>query len=265
MLSNVLQESGKIAKKPHRKLLTIVFITLLVFSAYAYNTPKVEAIEATALQKGIAITNNVIGVDLAKYSSSSEYKQGLYLDILPQENMRYTLEAQESTLDLYYTFVEGKLERIHVLEVQGDLQMQKSISASSLDNAKDFLKSYQNYSKNAFYGNLESMLTNVDANKNATAISRNIKLAVTAQDDSTTFRWTYTFNGIEAPDKCVALHYENGFLSYFIDKWDLYKIGTTSVNISEQKAIDIAMAHAKAYTWATVIDNKTVEDLKYND
>lgn len=108
------------------------------------------------------------------------------------------------------------------------------------------------------------MLTNVDANKNTTTTSGNIKLAVIAQDDSSTFRWTYTFNGIGAPDKCVALHYENGFLNYFIDNWDLYKIGSISVNVSEQQAIDIAMAKAKDFTWATVVDNKTIEGLKYN-
>lgn len=108
-------------------MLPIVFITLLVLSAYAYNTPKVQAAEATVQQKGIVITNNVIGVDSAKYSAISEYKQDSYLDVLPQENMRYTLEAQGSKIDLYYTFVNGKLEKIHVLEVQGNLQMQKSL------------------------------------------------------------------------------------------------------------------------------------------
>jgi hypothetical protein len=137
-------------------------------------------------------------------------------------------------------------------------------SANSVDNAKDFLKSYQNYTKNAFYADLESMLDNIDTVKNTTVTSENVKLAVTTQESSTTFKWTYTFNGIEAPDKCVALRYETGFLSYFIDNWDIYKIGSTEVNVSQQKAIEIAMDKAKSFTWGTTLDNKTCEDLKYN-
>ena len=42
-----------------------------------------------------------------------------------------------------------------------------------------------------------------------------------------TCKWMYTVNGVDAPSKCVALGYEHGFLKYFIDTWDLYKIGST--------------------------------------
>ena len=58
---------------------------------------------------------------------------------------------------------------------------------------------------------------------------------------------------MDAPDKCVALRYINGFLKYFVDNWDLYKIGSTSVNLSEKEAMDIAMARAKNYSWNSAI------------
>jgi hypothetical protein len=250
-----------------RRLLftSIMLAALLISSAYAALIPNVHAAEATIQQEGLSVTDNVIGVDLTKYATVSEdYRQDLYLDVLPQENLRYTLETGGSKLDFYYTFVNGKLQKIHVLEVQGTPQMQKAISANPLDMSKDFLSEYQDYTKNALYGELRSTLNAIDANKNVTTIYGNTKLVVTVQDNSATFRWTYTFNGIEAPDKCVALHYEDGFLSYFIDNWELYKIGSTNVNLSEQAAIDIAMTEAKAFTWATVSDNKTFVGLKYN-
>jgi hypothetical protein len=253
------------AKKTKKLLfITVILSLLFISSTYAALIPNVHAAETTILQEGLAVTNNVIGIDLAKYATSSEYKQDSYLGVFPQENLRYTLATEGSTLDLYYTFVNGKLQKIHVLEAQGNLQMQKALSANSLENSKDFLSNYQGYSKNTFYGELGSTLNTVDANKNLTTIYGNTKLSVTVQDNSATYRWTYTLNGIDAPDKCVALHYEDGFLSYFVDNWDIYKIGSTNVNLSEQQAIDIAMAKAKAFTWATVSDNKTFEDLKYN-
>jgi hypothetical protein len=108
------------------------------------------------------------------------------------------------------------------------------------------------------------MLTSVADGKNTTLTLDNIKLSVTAQADSTTYRWVYTSNGLEAGDKCVALNFADGFLKYFINNWDLYTIGSESVNVSEQQAIDLAMDKAREFTWATVLDNKTVEGLKYS-
>ncbi len=107
------------------------------------------------------------------------------------------------------------------------------------------------------YGKLESALTTVDPNKNSTAASGNMKLEVTSKENSTTFSWTYSYNGIEAPDKCVVLRYENGFLKCFIDNWNLYRIGSTSVNLSEEEAIDTAMASAKTYSWIAPSSNNT--------
>jgi hypothetical protein len=250
--------------KLKRNLLLTMLVILLFISVCTQSILPAQGAEESVQQETARIAKNVIAIDTAKYSANSEYKQDSYLGVLPQENIRYTLEAKESKLDLYYTFVNGKLEKIHVLEVQGTPEMQKNPSTDPINKAQDFLKSYQNYSKNSFYGDLESMIANIDTPKNTTITTGNIKLSVTAQASAVTFRWIYTTNNIEAPDKCVALHYENGFLSYFIDNWDIYKIGSTTVNVSEKQATDIAIAEAKTFTWSTTLDNKTYEGLKYN-
>ena len=75
------------AKILQRKLL-LFFIALLMFSTFAYLTSNVEASDATVQQKGAAVTSNIIGLDLTKYSVVSEYDQGLFFDVLPQENLR---------------------------------------------------------------------------------------------------------------------------------------------------------------------------------
>jgi len=142
--------------------------------------------------------------------------------------------------------------------------MQKTPPVNALQQAQDFLNSYSQYSKNSFYENLASMLTEVADGKNTTLTLDNIKLSVTAQAESTTYRWVYTLDGFEAGDKCVALNFADGFLKYFINNWDLYTIGSASVNVSEQQAIDLAMARAREFTWASVLDNITVEGLRYN-
>ncbi|MBC7130670.1 hypothetical protein H5T51_05565 [Candidatus Bathyarchaeota archaeon] len=75
------------------------------------------------------------------------------------------------------------------------------------------------------------------------------------------FRWTYTLNGVEAPSKCVAVYFEDGFLKYFIDTWDIYKIGSSTINISEEEAVNIAIEHAKKFSWKVSMggDNIPIE------
>jgi hypothetical protein len=121
---------------PYR--LTTVILLLLSFSicafnspnAYAANTPTNSTIEETIAslapdinttrsaleEKGIAIFN-VIDLDTTKYMiSSRECAKDTYLGVIPQENIRYTLDDKESKLDILYTFTDGNVRVIHVLE-----------------------------------------------------------------------------------------------------------------------------------------------------
>ena len=43
----------------------------------------------------------------------------------------------------------------------------------------------------------------------------------------------------------------------FIDTWDLYRIGSNTVNLSEQAAEDIAMTNAKTHSWTVGSGNET--------
>lgn len=235
--------------------------------------PKVDTTRSAIAEKGLSILSNVVGVDTGKYSiNSGEYAEDTYIGVVPQENVRYTLEANGSKLDMLYTFANGNLRMIHVLESEGSPLLTKTATRSGqvLGNktlqvvdvqatAENFLNSYQSQSGKQFYGKLVTMLKDIDASKNATKIVDNVKLEVNSTShDSITFRWLYTSNGIDAPSKCVALSYKNGFLKYFIDNWDLYKIGSTDINLSEEEAIGLAMNSARAFSWKIGSDNSTV-------
>ena len=249
------------AKESRRKLLFIMvfLIILLSYSAYASSIPSVRAAEISTQEKGLAILKDVVGLNLTKYTmTSKECPQDSYFDVVPEENVGYNLESNESKLNMFCTFANGKLHVLHVLETEGSPRMTKP-ATSVLEMAKDFLDNYEGYSGNSFYGELSSMLDKVDANKNLTITSRNVKLEVTASEDYTTFSWTYTFNGVGAGDKCIALGYKSGFLKYFVDTWDLYKIGSTAVNLSEEEAVAIAMERAKTHSWKVGSGNNTFE------
>ncbi len=257
-------------------IIVIFFSLILILGAYATLTPVVHAenLDDSTLkqQESLALSNDVVGLDLSKYQFTQKTgNHAFYMGILPQEDVRYTLESDGSKLDIVYTFINGNLQKINVLENEGTPRLTKT-TANVLGAAKEFLGNFQTYSRNVLYGILESTLTTVDSSKNSTSISGNTKLEVTVEGASTTFRWIYSYNGIEAPDKCVVLSYENGFLKYFLDNWNLYKIGSTTVNLSEKEAINMAMERAKTYSWiapassdvSKTIGNGTFMVMKFN-
>ena len=189
---------------------------------------------------------------------------GSYLGVLPTENIRYTLTGFGGTIEIQDTFTNGSLQIMDVLEntpsplipaLPASSALRVNESYALVEMAKIFLNNYQSYSANSFYGQLASTLNNANPTKNSTTTIGNINFNIntisgnSALGNSTTFTWSYTFNGVNADCKCVSLTYENGYLKSFIDTWKLYPIGSTTVNLSEQQAENIAMQNAKTCTW----------------
>lgn len=201
-----------------------------------------------------------MGLDLSKYAAEPQDNYvNSFMDVVPQENIRYIIGTNGSkAADIRLTFSNEKLRTIDVLECTENLYLSKNFP-NTLEMAKNFLSSYQVYSKNFLYGKLDLMLSTDEIGKNITKILDNVKLEITTSKDyaAETFRWTYSYNGIEAPSKCVVLGYNNGFFKYFIDNWDLYKIGNTSVNLTEDTAKDIAMAKARDFSWKMGSENNS--------
>jgi len=249
--------------KISKRFCTILFLTaLLLCSTYAALIPSARASDVTLQQKGQEILKSVIGIDVAKYSVvTSKVTQESYLEATTQDNVQFELNSGTRNLQLFCTFVKGNLQILNVLNNTGSQLMLVSAS-NPLDMAKGFLSRYSTYSGNTLYRNLESTLTNIDASKSLSMLFGNTELNVTTYADSTTFRWTYKYNGILAPEKCVVLNYKNGFLKYLIDNWDLYKIGSTSINLSAEDAVSNGLTEAKGYSWAMVSNDSSIIQLK---
>ena len=215
------------------------------------NAANPEYSESTSPEKVLTVLEEVVGLDMAKYSTDLEfYAQApfLYFEVLPQEDVKYILESNESKLEVICAFVDEKLRSMNMYVNDGSPLTTQPVT-TPLEMAKNFLDKYQTYSAASYYNTLRSMLDNIEANKNVTTTSQNIKLEVTVTANRTDFRWKYFVNGVEATSKCVALNFRQGFLKYFIDSWSFWTIGSTDLNVSEEEAIEIAMNAAENYSW----------------
>jgi len=242
---------------------TLLFAVLMVSSTYASLLPSAHAQEVTtSTAKGLAIINQAVGVDLTKYKVTSTLDANApSLTGLPTESIHYTLQSSGSRIDMLDTFENGSLVLMDVLQNGGYPHVTAPIG-NPISMAKSFLLNYQNYAENSLYGQLASTLNKADPFVNSTSIVGNLKFEITAtygnstMGESSTFTWSYTVDGVNAPCKCVSLGYTDGFLKVFIDNWNIYSVGSTIVNISEQTAENIAMKNAKTYSYTVGSGNE---------
>lgn len=248
-----------------KKTIIIAVVTLIMISFLLVQIPSAFSSELTSPEKTLTILEDMVGLDTSAYSTTLElHNQVLDYKGLPQEDVKYTLESGESKLEVICTFVNEKLHSINIYS--NGLPHITQQATSTIEMAKDIINRYQTISGASYYGTLVSMLDNVEANKNVTKTFENVNLKVTDNANYTSYRWTYTVNGIEAPSKCVALKFEKGFLKYFIDNWSLYTIGSTDLNLSEEEAVRIAIDRTKNFSWNVIMgsDNPPVTVTEFN-
>jgi hypothetical protein len=192
--------------------------------------------------------SDMVGLDLTKYTLTPRtVPQSSYMGVLQDAN-DIILSSNQSYMRVLFEFFNGNVRMVHLLDNTGTPQMKKPVG-TSLEMAKDFMTNYQAFTGDSFYGTLRSMLDNVNGGENVSQTVGNVKfdLFIDGNYGYETFGWTYNYDGINAVQKGVFLSYQNGFFKMFMDNWNLYKIGNTVVNLSEEEAKSIAVNASKVY------------------
>ncbi len=227
---------------------------MLISTFYGSFVPSANAAEMTNQQQGLAILQNVIGLDLSKYSVTTTEnppdKQSSYLGIIPQDTIVYNFASGLDEFKVLFIFSDGHLQTIAVLNNVGNLNYTKTAinGANAVEMAQRYLSNYQAYTGNLFFNELKSTLNNIDYSQNFTKNFEDKILEVTTYNNQTTFKWCYTINGVVAPySKFVMLSFLGDNFNTFVDNWQFYNVGSSSVNLSEKDAKGVALQAAKAH------------------
>jgi hypothetical protein len=215
----------------------------------------VNATPISVAQRGLSIIGNVAGVDTSKYAVSiTQPQQFLNVTGVNEQAVIYTMQSVATKLNVSCVFAGDKLHMLYVLGSEGSPEMTKTNIGGVKNLAQNYLSGYATYTKNSLFTDLSNSLSSVDVSKNSTVSKDDYKLqvnAVSADVGYTTFSWIYTFNGIDAPEKSIAIGYQNGTLKYFVDSWSIYSIGSTDLKLSEKDAVAIALQSARSYSYQT--------------
>jgi len=208
----------------------------------------------------------VLTVDISKYNIelTSNFTSDAPLSIVERKitHLQYELTAEQSRIIVIFSVEKGIITSCGASMLHGKVFTTKKHS-NPLDSAKTFLERYQAYTK-IDSNNLLTMLNNVDITKNSTVTIENMKLTITniyvGEIYQTSFLWTQVINGADYDLFDVAFDKEGNFITMG-DSRVVFTIGDTSVNISQEQAIDIALKNLQFYSYE-MSDGSVVKDFK---
>jgi len=259
------------------KRITSTIVLLLVLAFPLLQMPKAYSAELTAQDKTLIFLKDIVKIDVTKYTATLTRN---WVDYPPhwggltEEVVRYNLEVvNESRLYVTCRFRENMLYSCSLQVRKGSPIFAESQPTKVVDATKGFLERYQAYSEASYLQEIRNMLDKVDETKEMTVTSGNIKLTTSSQEiqndpnveaiERTSFEWTYTVNGVDAPQNVVRVTFEGGVFKSFRDGWNLYKIGSSNVNVSREEAINLGRNAAEDYTLQIYLDYG-LTDVEFN-
>jgi hypothetical protein len=254
-------------KKQLTKCFVSLFVLLLVASLGVFPTPTVA--DQTNQNKAMDFMEKVMHIDLSKYDvevKNDVVQEGypVFDDNRIRNDIIYELNSEKSKLLVDFSFEKDVILMcgVYPLEFVGPIMTNKQYP-NLHDAVIDFLKTYQVYTK-IDSSSLISMLDKIDLAENSTTTIENAKLTVAncffGEMYQTIFRWEHIVNGV-AYDSLEFIFEKSGILLSVADTRALYVVSDTSINISKEQAIDIAVANLKFYSYE-MPDGSIVKDFK---
>ena len=245
-------------KQQLAKISVTLVIVLIATSLGAF--PATYALQPAAQDQTRAFIENVLPVDLSKYTitltkhttDNGPPIAGVTGQPINRviDSLRYSLDSDESTLRVSCLVQNNVLLSCHIYVDKGQVISDKQYVDPG-DAVKSFLEKYQTYT-NIDSTDMIAMLDNVDITKDSTKTIGNTKLTISNIDqygvELTSFKWAYTVNGADYTSLQVSFQ-KNGIFYSLRDDRRVYSIGDTTVNVSSEQAIDIAMKYIETYSY----------------
>jgi hypothetical protein len=285
----IVEEAPPVQPKKHGSLslkwktvLGVLLIGLVVFASVAaieFGTINQAINERDTLQSKYNqllswsnTTNNAINflqqvtqIDTSHYQAtllSNTIEQRSDLGGSMEQVMTYALTSSDSKLDVVFRFRNNQLSRYQIILLEGSPVYSQPQPFDVLDVAKGLLGRLGAYESASYLSNMSRLLAMVDSSTQSIQITEgNIKLNVTTAGDNAQVLMMYTENGVDFSPKSLSLVFNNHDLETLTDGWFLFTIGSTTVNISSEKAVELAKNALNGYSWnvnGTTVSNFSV-------
>jgi len=216
--------------------------------------------------KALNFLTSIFMLDISKYNVSevitSESTLGMFVTL--------KLSSDDGKLDVGSIFRNSEIIWCKLYTVEGSPAFINTASSDVLNAAKGTMDRIQAYLAKDYLQDMQSMLDTITELKNSKITTGNITQEIAIDENVVSIKWEHFTNNIRSQQNSLKLEFKNGNLMYYADYLGIYEIGSTDIIISEQKAIQIAIEHARAYSWqagnetvsnVTVLDSPVITDI----
>ncbi len=166
-----------------------------------------------------------------------------------EEEIYYTLKSDTSNLNPYLRFRNNHFSRYDINMLESSPIFTQVQPSDVLQNARFILARYKTYSGDSYLTDMTKLINSIYNASNIEVTQGNMKLQITNSAGTTSFLWCYTDNGIDYQTKGLQMIFQNNVLTTMTDGYFLFNIGSTSLNTSNQTAVDIAKNYVKTLSY----------------
>ncbi|MEM3797924.1 MAG: hypothetical protein QXY74_05750 [Candidatus Bathyarchaeia archaeon] len=244
-------------------ILSLAVISIPVLGGDAYICYGVD-VNQESLEKSFAIRflKEIACIDLDVYNVSLHWETipSFITDYLHPGHIQTCVEVyltnNQSELKADIEFIDGEFYSYSLICIKnGELAIKGCNHTSIIQLARSTLEHYS-LSFNATYCNqladLLNKITRLDS-KQEIETENAVLSFFPSEGGGATFRWCFKLNNVSTLKKSFAMEIDGLVLTWLIDTWRHYKIGNVEVNISKERAINIALGVVQT------VPNKTSE------
>jgi len=263
-------------------LILAVFVAPVVCTDVVGDVPEASALMDMAWR----FITDVLMLDVSKCNMSVQVLGSpTALGARPSVDVLYRFAGAECQFHTIFTFEDGRLAACFVYFDQGMPVLTGGEPGNPLDWVRLLMERYARFSGKDYIADMCGMLAAVKGPENFTVIDGsvwypswapsetlrrkltgfmknmgNVRFAVVVEPGSdhetnTTYvKWTYTENGILFSQKTVGvtiLCERRVTQLVFVDQWDIYRVGSAELRISEEEAVRLAKEYAKQYVYTS--------------
>jgi len=218
---------------------------------------------SSSTNNAINFFQDVVQIDTSHYQAtllSNKFEKRDDLGGALQQDMTYELSSSDSKLHVNLRFRNNQFSRYQILVQEGAPVYSQPQPSSAVDSSKGLLERFAAYQSTVYLGNMSSLLSLVSNSTQDIEIKEsNLKLTA-SQGESPKIVIMHTENNVDFSPKSLSLVFRDGDLVDMIDGYFLFSVGSTTINISSERAVTLARNALESYSWTA--EGSTVSDFQ---
>lgn len=203
-------------------------------------------------EKAINFLQQVAQIDTSHYQATllrNTAEQRSDLGGISEQLVTYELTSEDSKMDAVFRFRNNQFSRYQLTILEGEPVFAEAQSHSVLDAAKGVLDRFNMYESTDYVSSMSSLLSLVNSVDTVQMQDGNLKINASVTGDDAQITVMYTENNVEFSPKSVNMVFKNRILTELTDGWFLFTIGSTTVSVSSERAIQLARDALSGYSF----------------